>query len=171
VVPHRSLDELVADFDIARFGRAAPKFDPGELEHLNARVLHEMPYSEVRPWLEARGLTDFGEELWLAVRGNLARRGEAGLWLQVVCGPVTPQVEEPDFLAEAARLLPPEPWDADTWSAWTGALKTETGRKGKALFLPLRRALTGLDSGPELTALLPLIGRARAERRLRGEAA
>ena len=166
IAPRQGLDELVADFDVGRFGRATPKFDPVELEHLNAKLLHDMPYDAVRPWLEARGLTDVSEAFWLAVRGNLARRGEVGLWRQVVHGEIAPDIEEPDYIAQAAELLPPEPWDERTWSLWTGALKQATGRKGKALFLPLRRALTGESSGPELAALLPLIGREKALSRL-----
>lgn len=171
ILPRHSLDELVAEFDLSRFGRAAPKFDPAELEHLNARLLHEMPYEAVRPWLEARGLEAVTPALWEAVRGNLQRRGEVGLWLQVVQGPIRPEIEEEDFCARAAELLPPEPWDSRTWGAWTGTLKQATGRKGKQLFLPLRRALTGMDAGPELAALLPMIGRDRALRRLRGATA
>ena len=168
IAPYQDLDALTADFDVTRFGRATPKFDPGELEHLNAKLLHEMPYAKLRPWLEARGLTEVQEPLWLAVRGNLSRRGEVGLWRQVVHGEITPEIEEADYIAQAADLLPPEPWDETTWGAWTGALKTATGRKGKALFLPLRKALTGQTSGPELAALLPLIGRDKALLRLSG---
>ncbi|WP_375593632.1 glutamate--tRNA ligase [Algihabitans albus] len=166
IAPRQGLDELVADFDVGRFGRATPKFDPAELEHLNAKLLHDMSYDAVRPWLEARGLTDVSAAFWLAVRGNLARRGEVGLWRQVVHGEIASDIEEPDYIAQAAELLPPEPWDECTWSLWTGALKQATGRKGKALFLPLRRALTGESSGPELAALLPLIGREKALSRL-----
>jgi glutamyl-tRNA synthetase len=169
VVPRRSLDELVADFDLGRFGRATPKFDPAELSHLNARLLHEMPYETLRPWLEAQGLAAVTPALWEAVRGNLERRDEVATWLRVVEGPVAPQIEDMDFCVRAAELLPPAPWDAATWKSWTGAVKDATGRKGKQLFLPLRQALTGRESGPELAALLPLIGRERAERRLRGE--
>ena len=107
--PRQSLEELAADFDIARFGRATPKYDPTELEHLNARLLHEMPYGAVAPWLQEQGLADFGEGLWLAVRGNLGRRAEARCWHEVAHGRIQPVVEEPDYLAEAARLLPPGP--------------------------------------------------------------
>ncbi len=171
IAPRQSLEALAAEFDIARFSRATPKFDPAELEPLNARLLHEMPYDAVRPWLQARGLDDVDAALWLAVRGNLTRRGEIGLWRQVVHGEVAPEIEEPDYLAQAAALLPPEPWDGETWSRWTAALKQATGRKGRALFLPLRKALTGRASGPELAALLPLIGRETAARRLAGQPA
>jgi glutamyl-tRNA synthetase len=84
---------------------------------------------------------------------------------------VVPQIEDAAFAETAAGLLPPEPWDDTTWGAWTAAVKQATGRKGKDLFRPLRLALTGLDHGPELKALLPLIGRQRAEARLCGKAA
>ena len=86
-------------------------------------------------------------------------------------GPLAPVVEDAAFLAAAASLLPPEPWDAATWKTWTEAVKTATGRKGRALFHPLRLALTAREQGPEMAALLPLIGRARAARRLAGQVA
>jgi glutamyl-tRNA synthetase len=84
----------------------------------------------------------------------------------VVEGEIAPVREDGAFLAEAAALLPAEPWDAATWSSWTGTVKAATGRKGRALFHPLRLALTGVEQGPELAALLPLIGRAKALARL-----
>lgn len=171
IEPRPSLEELVEGFDIGRFGRATPKFSAEELWALNARLLHVLPYEAVRPWLETQGFDDFDEALWLAVRANLRQRSDAGEWHAVCRRAVTPVVEDADFLAEAAALLPPEPWDAATWGAWTGALKDETGRKGRELFHPLRLALTGRAQGPELKTLLPLIGREKAERRLKGETA
>lgn len=167
IEPFADLEALAAGFDIARFGRATPKFDPAELEHLNARLLHGLPFELVAARLPA----GFDAELWQAVRPNLTRLAEAEAWLAICRGPVVPQIEDAGFAAEAAALLPPEPWDETTWAAWTGAVKAATGRKGKALFLPLRLALTGLDHGPELKALLPLIGRERAAARLAGKAA
>ena len=101
------------------------------------------------------------------MRGNLERFDDVAIWQEVVLGDVAPAREDPAFLAEAAALLQPEPWDAQTWAAWTGALKAQTGRKGRALFHPLRLALTGRETGPELAALLPLMGRERALKRLR----
>jgi glutamyl-tRNA synthetase len=59
-------------------------------------------------------------------------------------------------------------WADAPWAALTGALKEATGRKGKALFLPLRQAITGMDHGPDMGALLPLIGRDAVAARLRG---
>ena len=167
IEPFADLQALAEGFDIARFGRATPKFAPAELEHLNARLLHVTPFEKVADRLPA----GFDAELWLAVRPNLTRLAEAEAWLAICRGPVVPQIEDAAFAREAAELLPLEPWDETTWGAWTGAVKQATGRKGKALFLPLRLALTGLDHGPELKALLPLIGHDRAAARLAGKAA
>ncbi len=167
VEPFTDLDSLAKDFDLSRFGRATPKFDPAELEHLNARLLHITPFEAVAERLPQ----GFDAALWEAVRPNLTRLAEAAVWQNICRGPVIPQIEEADFARQAAELLPPEPWDETTWGAWTGAVKAATGRKGKPLFLPLRLALTGLDHGPELKALLPLIGRERAEARLAGKTA
>ena len=164
--PALGLAELVARFDLSRYGRAAPKFDPADLDHLNARLLHILPFEAV----SAR-LPSLDEETWEAIRPNLVKLDEVEGWLSICRRALTPVIEEPDYTAEAAKLLPPEPWDEETWGAWTGKLKSATGRKGKQLFLPLRLALTGLPHGPELKALLPLIGRERAEKRLRGETA
>ncbi|WP_042693236.1 glutamate--tRNA ligase [Azospirillum sp. B506] len=166
-----TLDELVAEFDLSKVARGTPKFDPEELGRLNARVLHLTPFDAVASRLEALGLTGADSAFWEAVRPNLGRLGDAREWWAVTHAPVTPVVEDAAFLAQAAALLPDEPWDLGTWAAWTGAVKGATGRKGKELFLPLRRALTGRDHGPELKNLLPLIGRARSLRRLAGETA
>lgn len=170
VRPCPRLEELAEGFDLSRFGRAAARFDPAELDHVNARLLHEMPWDAARPRLETLG-AHADERFWLAVRGNLARFPEAVPWWQVCAQPLAPLIEDAAFLAAAADLLPPEPWDMGTWGTWTNAVKDATGRKGKALFHPLRLALTARDHGPELKLLLPLIGRARAARRLAGETA
>jgi len=114
---------------------------------------------------------DLGEAFWLAVRGNLATLADTTIWADVVRGPIAPRVEEPAFLSDAAKALPSEPWTDTTWKAWTSALSAASGRKGRALFHPLRLALTAQDNGPEMARLLPLIGRARARARLEGEAA
>jgi len=121
----------------------------------------------VRERIAALGIEGpLAEPFWSVVRGNLARLDDVKDWWTVVTGEIAPVVEEPDFLAEALARLPEEPWGPTTWGAWTASLKAQTGRKGRALFHPLRLALTGRDAGPELAALLPLIGRARAARRL-----
>ncbi len=167
----QSLNALIEEFDLTRMGRGAPKYDGDELMRLNARLLHETDYATVRTRLEALGLDDADRDFWETVRPNLTRLSEAKQWYQVCRGEVEPIVEEPEYLATAAELLPPEPWGETTWQQWTTALKERTGRKGKALFLPLRKALTGMERGPELAHFLPLIGREKALKRLNGETA
>lgn len=162
-----SLDELAAHFDISRLGRSDIRFDPVELGRINAACLHLMPYTEARPRLAALSC-DLGEAFWEAVKPNLALFAEAVDWARVVEGPVEPVIEDKGFASAAAAALPPEPWGPETWGLWTEAVKAATGAKGKALFMPLRLALTALPHGPELKNLLPLIGRERAKARLSG---
>ena len=170
VAPHTHFDELVEAFDFAKLSRAPARFDPHDLRLLNAKLLHALPFEAVSARLEAMGVSG-GETFWDTVRGNLEVLRDATLWWDVVSGPIAPIIEDPAFCAAAAKLLPPEPWTAETWSAWTSAVKAETGAKGKALFQPLRLALTGETHGPELKQLLPLIGHDRAIARLEGRQA
>ncbi len=169
IAPHASLDELVPGFDFTKLSRAPARFDPNELRLLNAKLLHMLQFSAVADRLTAMGVG--GEEFWQAVQGNLSVLADAKAWWQVVEGPLQPVIEDRDLCQTAARLLPAEPWDGTTWSTWSSAVKQATGAKGKALFAPLRLALTGCEHGPELKQLLPLIGRARAAARLEGKVA
>ena len=161
-----SLDELAAMSDLSQISKNAAKFDEAELQALSAKTLHGLAYADVADRLQALDMA--GEAFWLAVRGNLNRLADARDWWEVVYGAIVPMIEDADYLGQAARLLPPEPWDTTSWSVLTSALKAETGRKGKALFHPLRLALTGKDQGPEMAALLPLIGKTKALARLSG---
>ncbi len=170
VTAHQSLDALIGNFDLAKVSRAPARFDMAELRAVNARLLHERAYADVAGRLTEMGVGG-GEAFWLAVRANVEVLADARDWWHVVAGPVTPEIEDAEFCATAAKLLPPEPWDHSTWKTWTDAVKAETGRKGRALFHPLRLAITGRGAGPELAALLPLIGRDTVAARLRGEAA
>lgn len=164
VVPAARLADLVAGFDLAAFGRAPARFDPADLAALSPRCLQLMDFADVAGRLPA-GLDEAG---WLAVRGNLARLDEAVLWRDVIAGPVAPVREEPDYLSLAAERLAALEWGPDIWGRWVEALKVATGRKGRALFHPLRLALTGQERGPDMAALLPLMGRDAALARLRG---
>jgi glutamyl-tRNA synthetase len=165
--PKLMLEELAAGFDITHLGRADIRFDPADLDKANAAFLHMLPYEAVMGRLGAMKC-DLGRDFWEAVKPNLARFADVALWANVVNGPLTPVIEDAAFAAAAASVLPLEPWGPETWSAWTSAVKEKTGAKGKALFMPLRLALTGLEHGPELKNLLPLIGRKRAKARLSG---
>lgn len=166
-----SLQMLAEDFELPHFGRATPKFDLDQLQRFNERMVQHMPFAAVAPRLRCMGLDKASPQFWEAIRPNIHRIGDARLWHRVCFEPLQPVVAEAEFAAHAADLLPPEPWSQETWGSWTRDLKAATGRGGRALFLPLRLALTGAEHGPELKALLPIIGRATAERRLRGEVA
>lgn len=161
-----TLDELQSLIDLARLSRAPAKFDEHELDGLNAKLLHTLDYASAKARLAKLDI-DRGEDFWIAVRGNLERFADAMSWAIVITGPV-PRIDNPDreFLSAALALLPPSPWSHDTWGEWTAKVKDATGRKGKDLFMPLRIALTGLDHGPALKLLLPLIGEAESRNRL-----
>ncbi|CEF40043.1 glutamyl-tRNA synthetase [Acetobacter senegalensis] len=152
-------------YDLSHISKSAARFDTRQLLALNHKLLAQTPFTAVAERLP-HGAT---EAFWLAIRGNIEMLSEAKLWASVVYGDIVPPPQEADtsaFLKDAAALLPEEPWDTATWKLWTTALKEKTGRSGKALFLPLRLALTGEEHGPELRDLLPLIGRKRALERL-----
>ena len=167
VRPVASLDQLAGLVDLGNLSRGAARFDEAELDALSARTLHAMSYAAAAGRLAALGVAGPGAEaFWLAVRGNVSRLADAADWLPVVEGDIAPVVEDRAYLDRAAAILPGGDWDETTWGVWTKALKAETGRKGRDLYHPLRLALTGRESGPELAALLPLIGRARAMARL-----
>lgn len=172
VHPVQSLDALAAEFELTHVSRTQARFDPAELASLSARTLHQMPYKAVRDRLTAHDIAGYkAEAFWLAVRGNLSVFLEVVDWWRIVEGEIDPIIEDAEFLKVARALLPEEPWDGGTWAQWTAALKVETGRKGRALFHPLRLALTGREDGPELAVLLPLIGPLKAEARLSAPAA
>ncbi|MBM3538017.1 MAG: glutamate--tRNA ligase [Alphaproteobacteria bacterium] len=171
IEPFRSLEALDAGFNLHDFGRAPARFDPAELRALSSAVLHRYEFSDVEHRLTALGLTGTTPEFWLAIRGNLERLTDARDWWSVTAGAIAPVIDDPGFATTAASLLPEEPWDESTWTMWTSAVRAATGRKGKELYMPLRRALTAREQGPELKALLPMIGRVRAAARLSGKEA
>jgi len=170
VVAMPSMSELAKAFDLATASKSAAKFDPDDLKTLNRDLLRQMPFSESRDRLSALGvLGDKAEAFWLAVRGNLEKLADAADWWRIVGqGPETPAAlsdEDIAFVRDAFDMLPPEPWDHDTFKAWMGAVKEKSGRKGKPLYEPIRLALTGLASGPELADLLLLLGPAGIQAR------
>ena len=168
VHPVASLDALAEEFDLGELSQGSARFDEAELRALSARTLHAAPFADMKDRLAQLGIEgEFAEPFWLAVRGNLGQFRDCLEWWSIVNDDVAPILEDADFLGVAAEELPTEPWDTGTWGDWTARLKSRTARKGRALYHPLRLALTGRDSGPELAALLPLIGRARASFRLR----
>jgi len=160
-----SLAELAENFDFATFGRAPAHFDLAEVEQLNAKLLHMTDFADVADRLPE----GTSEADWTALRGNVAHLGEIALWLPVLHGDIAPPEVVPDdkpLLALAVSAAQQLDWANDPWRQLVDALKASSGRKGRALFHPLRLALTGHDSGPEMAALLPIIGRERAIARL-----
>ncbi|HEX8300306.1 glutamate--tRNA ligase [Sphingomonas sp.] len=164
VEPFVDAAPLIESFDFARFGRAPARFDEAELAAINAKIVHQLRFDAVRDRLPDR----MTAAAWEAIRPNLTSVGEARDWWSVVEGPIEslPAEEDRAFLAEAAAAAAMIDWSADPWAQLTSALKEGTGRKGRALFLPLRLALTGREHGPDMAALLPLIGKERALERL-----
>jgi len=164
----QTMEELGALFDPSKVSKSDAKFDPADLKALNERLLHARDYALAKPDLAALD-ADLGEAFWNAVRPNLSVMADVCLWRDVVRGDHAAEpVDEEDreFVKTALEHLPPAPWASDVWSQWTGALKAETGRKGRALFMPLRIALTGQRHGPDMAAFLPLIGWEETRRRL-----
>ena len=165
VEPVTSPAPLIESIDFARFGRAPARFDEAELALLNQKVLHHTGYAAVAPRLPAA----IDAARWHAIRPNLATVAEAAEWAAVFDGPFDAPAPDPadaPVLAAAAAAAPDIDWTADPWHALTGAVKDKTGAKGRALFLPLRRALTGRDHGPDMAELLPLIAKDAAIARL-----
>ena len=165
--PVLDLAELARRFEPGAVAKSDARFDDGELNSLNERLLHQLPYARARARLAALD-ADRGEAFWNVVRANLTRMADVTQWIQVVDGPITSAADEndADYLREARTLLQDLTWSEDIWSRWTAVLKERTGRKGRMLFMPLRQALTGLDHGPDMADLLPLIGREETIRRL-----
>lgn len=168
IMPFTKMEPLIEQFDISKFSKGAPKFDMEELLRLNQKIIHETPFEDVNVRLAHMDMEELDEGFWYAVRPNLTKLEDIREWWQVANGPVEAMVDDPDFTAKAAELLPPAPWSENTWKEWTDKIKESTGRKGKELFMPLRKALTGMDHGPELGALLPLLGPEKVRHRLTG---
>ena len=166
VVPATEIAPLIEGFDFSRFGRAPARFDEAELATLNQKILHHSDYATVKDRLPA----DIDAAAWAAIGPNITKLADVADWWAVVKGPVAvPSLEAADkaFLGQAADAAAAMDWASDPWHALTNALKQGTERKGKALFLPLRLALTGMEHGPDMAALLPLIGKDEAVQRLK----
>ena len=155
-----SVAEVVAGFDLAKFGSAPTKFDADDLYPLTARVLAAKPFSEVADAVRAAGVPDdLAPAFWAVVRENITTLGDLAGWWQVFSGatPGRAEAEDAEFVAAALAALGEPPYGPETWAEWTTAAKEASGRKGRALFMPLRRAVTGRDRGPEMAEVMPLM--------------
>lgn len=155
-----SLDEIAEGFDIDQFGSAPTKFDVEDLYPLTARHLGAQPLAAVSDDVASAGVDGAeAEAFWAVIRENITTRKDIAAWADLFANGADPVIddEDKDFVAEALALLPEGPFDADTWGVWTKAVKEATGRKGRGLFMPLRKALTGQSHGPDMSAVLPLL--------------
>jgi glutamyl-tRNA synthetase len=169
VEPRATLQELAAGFDLATFGRAPAHFDPAEVEQVNRKLLHHLDFESVADRLPA----GVGPAEWTLLSGNIDHIGELADWMPILDGEIErPFLDESEraFLDDAAQAAEAIDWTSNPWGELTAALKDRTDRKGKALFRPLRLALTGRESGPEMAALVARIGRERSLSRLKAAA-
>ncbi len=165
IEPYYDLATLAQSLDFSKIGRSQPKFDEEELKHFNTKVVHGLPYADIKDRVNA------DEVFWNAVRANLETVDDVKNWQDICMREVKPILEDKELTDMAASVLPPEPWTEETFNLWLNDIKTRSGKKGKELFHPLRKALTAQENGPELKILLPLIGRDKAQKRLLGETA
>jgi glutamyl-tRNA synthetase len=166
IEPFTTLEPLIKGFGLDKFSRNTPKFDLEELYRLNAKILHATEFKAIVPRLADMGMGAIEEHFWNAVRPNLTKLSDIKDWWNVTHNPVTATIEDPGFTAAAADVLPPAPWNETTFNTWINAVKEKTGKKGKELFMPIRIALTGMEHGPELPVLLPLLGPEKVKDRL-----
>lgn len=163
------IQPLIDSFDFSKFSRNPPKFDTDELLRLNARILQNTSFENIKDRLSEIGLDTIDESFWNSVRTNIEKLEDVKEWANVVNNPVESKLEGDDkeYTSNAADLLPSAPWDENTFNNWIAKVKESTDRKGKTLFMPLRQALTGMDHGPELPVLLPLLGPDKTKERLK----
>ncbi|MGB5559982.1 MAG: glutamate--tRNA ligase [Paracoccaceae bacterium] len=155
-----SMDELISGFDISRFGSAPTKFDPEDLFPLTSHHLQSLPYAAVADDVRALGVPDtIAQQFWTVVKANITVKADMADWWALFRDGPKPSIplEDREFVAEALALLPPPPYGPETWSDWTNAVKDKTGRKGRALFMPLRLGVTGRAHGPEMADVMPLM--------------
>lgn len=161
-----SLDEIAEGFDLSHFGAAPTKFDAADLIPLTRARNQHLPYAAVAEQIAALGVpADKAEAFWAVASKNIDKLSDLGHWADLVLNGAEPVIEPDDaeFIATAMALLPEPPFTAETWGAWTAKVKEATGRKGKGLFMPLRKALTGQAHGPEMAELMPLLSKVRAK--------
>lgn len=166
ITPHISLEGVLNEFDIQRFGRSMPKLDPEDLWQMNVRILQIFSFDQVKPRFETMGMEEATPQFWTLIQKNITKFHDVKEWWAICYGHKTFPEDNVHLLEVAEHHLPHEPWDENTFKAWMHEVKEETGLKGKDLFMPIRRALTGQEHGPELKDLILLMGRPKILNRL-----
>lgn len=169
IAPDVGIENIILNFDIKKFGKATCNYDETELLRINAHYLHTMSFADIMPHLQSISL-EIDEQFWLSIRANIKELREVEDWLKICQHKVDPVIEDKEYCQLAASLFPTQV-DHSTWDTWVAAIKAQSDRKGRALFMPIRLALTGREDGPELKFMLPLIGRDKIISRLLGNGA
>ena len=151
------IDLLVKNFDISILSSSSPKFSIDILRLLNKNILQKYNFNDVKNKFNDLGVNNVDENFWFFIQNNIDFFYECLEWKDIIFSTNSYDSDNPDLLKEAALLIPNEPFNIDTWDEWTTLIKSKTGLKGKDLFMPLRKALTGKEKGPELKYLLPLL--------------
>lgn len=154
------MSELIEGFEVSSFGTAPTKFDVADLFPLTANVLQAKPLADVADQIADLGVpADLAETFWTVTRDNITTLKDLAAWWTLFSEGADPVIDDEDaeFVAQAMAMLPQAPFDDTTWKTWTGAVKEATGRKGKGLFMPLRKALTGQSHGPDMSATMTLL--------------
>ncbi|AEI89242.1 MAG: glutamate--tRNA ligase [Candidatus Midichloria mitochondrii] len=168
IYPYQNMQDLIKSFTLSKLGKSPSNYEQAELERLNAKLIHAMPYEIAKNRFKSESLEDVGAEFWEVAKYNVKTLQEINLWWRI-CNTVSePTAINYELTKQAATVLPKEPWDINTWSTWIEEVKKITKKSGKELFMPIRKALTGLDSGPELKTLLILLGYEKTFARLNG---
>jgi glutamyl-tRNA synthetase len=167
VAPHKNIETLIKQFDITNYSKSPTTYMTEELELLNHKLVITYDFKDAQEYLKINKLDQIDEQFWLAVRPNLQKISDIKEWWQICSNPAKTNSDNPELLAIAAEKLPEE-INENTWKTWTKDIASISGKKGKELFMPLRLALTGKMSGPELKNLLPLLTRTEIIKRLEG---
>ncbi|SFJ91831.1 glutamate--tRNA ligase [Celeribacter neptunius] len=155
-----SMEELIEGFDLSTFGAAPTKFDSQDLFSLTSQINHARPFADVAYEVAGLGVpAEIAEPFWNVVRENITVKADMAGWWELFRDGATPMVadEDKDFITEAFEMLPEPPYTSESWKDWTAAVKEATGRKGKGLFMPLRKAVTGMERGPDMSDVMPLM--------------
>jgi glutamyl-tRNA synthetase len=168
---YTEIQPIIEEFDITKFGKSQTSFSEEELLNLNQKITHQLKYEDIQGSLSKLGLDSLNENFWLTVRPNIKKIDEIVEWWKICTQMITPIIEDKEYLELALEWLPTSEWNNQTWEEWTSAIKKHTKKQGRELFMPLRKALTAQEHGPELKYLLPLLGKEKVQKRLKGQTA
>ena len=167
IVAFKSVEEIIKSFDLSKFSRNTAKFDVNELNLINKKSIQLLDYNDAKEKLNSLGL-DVSKEFWDLVSGNLDNLKQSIIWWKVIYGEIVPIIDNPEIIKIAKENFPNDKLDNSTWGIWSKKISNESGLKGKELFTTLRKAITSQEHGPELSKLLPVLGKGKILSRLSG---